>query len=65
MDVSDRLADTRVSYDTVVASYADLLRDALAEEPVPRAPSGPGVSRAGSSSPTGDGGTVPWCLPPR
>src|SRR6266511_3740799 len=31
------LADTRISYDTVAASYADQLRDALAGEPYLRA----------------------------
>jgi SAM-dependent methyltransferase len=31
------LADTRISYDTVAASYADLLRDALAGAPYERA----------------------------
>ncbi|WP_405093895.1 class I SAM-dependent methyltransferase [Micromonospora sp. NBC_01392] len=36
MDVSDWLADTRASYDTVAVSYADLLRDALTEEPFQR-----------------------------
>ncbi|QLQ35442.1 class I SAM-dependent DNA methyltransferase [Micromonospora robiginosa] len=36
MDESDWLADTRTSYDTVAADYADLLRDALAEEPFQR-----------------------------
>lgn len=36
VDVSDWLADTRASYDTVAVSYADLLRDALTEEPFQR-----------------------------
>jgi ubiquinone/menaquinone biosynthesis C-methylase UbiE len=31
------IADTRMSYDTVAASYADLLRDALAQAPYERA----------------------------
>ncbi|MFI2713576.1 class I SAM-dependent methyltransferase [Micromonospora sp. NPDC018662] len=35
-EVPDWLADTRTSYDTVAVSYADLLRDALAEEPFQR-----------------------------
>jgi SAM-dependent methyltransferase len=33
---SDWLTDTRTSYDTVAASYADLLRDSLDEQPVVR-----------------------------
>lgn len=36
MAESDWLTDTRTSYDTVAASYADLLRDSLAEQPVVR-----------------------------
>jgi len=32
----DWLTDTRDSYDTVAASYADLLRDALERQPLPR-----------------------------
>jgi ubiquinone/menaquinone biosynthesis C-methylase UbiE len=32
----DWLADTRASYDTVAASYAELLRDSLADQPVVR-----------------------------
>lgn len=35
--VPDWLADTRTSYDTVAESYADLLRDALADAPYERA----------------------------
>ncbi|MEU6075883.1 class I SAM-dependent methyltransferase [Micromonospora sp. NPDC047074] len=37
MDVESWLADTRTSYDTVAASYADQLRDLLAETPYERA----------------------------
>lgn len=37
MSVDGWLADTRASYDTVATSYADLLRDALAEAPYQRA----------------------------
>lgn len=33
MSTQDWLADTQVSYDTVAASYADLLRDALVDDP--------------------------------
>jgi SAM-dependent methyltransferase len=36
MAVSGWLDDTRTSYDTVAVSYADLLRDALADEPFQR-----------------------------
>ena len=36
MRVPGWLDDTRTSYDTVAASYADLLRDALAGEPFQR-----------------------------
>ncbi|MEV1143864.1 methyltransferase domain-containing protein [Micromonospora sp. NPDC049799] len=36
MAVPGWLDDTRTSYDTVAVSYADLLRDALAEEPFQR-----------------------------
>jgi|SRR5882724_8110922 len=36
MRAPDWLTDTRTSYDTVAASYADLLRDALAREPFQR-----------------------------
>ena len=36
MAESDWLTDTRTSYDTVAASYADLLRDSLDEQPVVR-----------------------------
>jgi ubiquinone/menaquinone biosynthesis C-methylase UbiE len=37
MTTEDWLADTRTSYDTVAASYADLLRGAMADEPHLRA----------------------------
>ncbi|WP_434742577.1 class I SAM-dependent DNA methyltransferase [Micromonospora sp. SH-82] len=37
MSVEDWLADTRTSYDTVAASYADLLRNHLDETPYERA----------------------------
>jgi SAM-dependent methyltransferase len=37
METDDWLADTRISYDTVAASYAEQLRDALAGEPYLRA----------------------------
>ena len=37
MALDDWLADTRTSYDTVAASYADLTRDAVAEQPYLRA----------------------------
>ncbi|MEO6086487.1 MAG: class I SAM-dependent methyltransferase [Umezawaea sp.] len=37
MTTQDWLADTRTSYDTVAAGYADLLRDAMADEPHLRA----------------------------
>ena len=37
MNGDDWLADTRTSYDTVAASYADLLRDLLANAPYERA----------------------------
>jgi SAM-dependent methyltransferase len=37
MDADGWLADTRISYDTVAASYAEQLRDALAELPFLRA----------------------------
>jgi hypothetical protein len=36
MRVPDWLEDTRTSYDSVAASYADLLRDALGGEPFQR-----------------------------
>ncbi|WBB71215.1 class I SAM-dependent methyltransferase [Micromonospora sp. WMMD1128] len=36
MDAPGWLDDTRISYDTVAASYAEMLRDALAEEPFQR-----------------------------
>ena len=36
MPTPDWIDDTRSSYDTVAVSYADLLRDALAEEPFQR-----------------------------
>lgn len=36
MSVQDWLADAQMSYDTVAASYADLLRDALASAPYER-----------------------------
>jgi hypothetical protein len=36
MRVPDWIEDTRTSYDTVAVSYADLLRDALANEPFQR-----------------------------
>lgn len=37
MNTDGWLADTRTSYDTVAVSYADRIRDALAEEPYLRA----------------------------
>ncbi|MFR9776525.1 class I SAM-dependent methyltransferase [Micromonospora sp. MS34] len=37
MTVDSWLADTRTSYDTVAESYADMLRDALADAPYERA----------------------------
>ena len=37
MDVEGWLADTRISYDTVAASYADQVRNLLAETPYERA----------------------------
>lgn len=36
MQAADWLNDTRASYDTVAASYAELLREALADEPFQR-----------------------------
>jgi SAM-dependent methyltransferase len=55
------LADTRTSYDTVAVSYADLLRDALADAPYDRALLGlfADLVRAAGGGPVADVGCGP------
>jgi SAM-dependent methyltransferase len=55
------LADTRISYDTVAPSYADQLRDSLADEPYLRAALAlfADLVRAGGGGPVADVGCGP------
>ncbi|GAA3778742.1 class I SAM-dependent methyltransferase [Micromonospora maritima] len=61
MSAAGWLDDTRTSYDTVAASYADLLRDALAGEPFQRGVLGlfAELVRAQGSGPVADVGCGP------
>lgn len=61
MSTDDWLADTRTSYDTVAVSYADQLRDALAERPYLRAALTlfADLVRAAGSGPVADVGCGP------
>ncbi|MDR6319305.1 class I SAM-dependent methyltransferase [Actinoplanes couchii] len=61
MRVPDWVQDTRISYDTVAVSYADMLRDALAGEPFQRGILGlfAEVLRARPAGPVADVGCGP------
>nr|WP_296076237.1 class I SAM-dependent methyltransferase [uncultured Actinoplanes sp.] len=64
MPGTEWLDDTRTSYDTVAASYADMLRDALGEEPFQRGILGLFVElvRARGNGPVADVGCGPGRL---
>ncbi|MCZ2827056.1 MULTISPECIES: class I SAM-dependent DNA methyltransferase [unclassified Modestobacter] len=60
-DATDHLAETRAAYDTVAASYEELVRTALAESPMDRALLGVLAEqvRAAGGGPVGDLGCGP------
>src|SRR4051794_7850805 len=60
------IEDTRTSYDTVADSYADLLRDSLAEEPFQRGTLAlfAELVRAEGNGPVADAGCGPGRPPP-
>ncbi|QWF77787.1 class I SAM-dependent DNA methyltransferase [Amycolatopsis sp. CA-230715] len=64
MDANAWVADTRTSYDTVAASYADVVRDALAEQPYLRAALGLFAEqvRAAGGGPVADVGCGPGAI---
>ena len=66
MNVDGWLADTRTSYDTVAAGYADLVRDPLAGDPYQRAAlaSFAELVQAAGGGPVADVGCGPGTSPP-